>query len=102
MQVRESSPACDFPQLFVWDFRFLSFLLSPVWSYIRNVCCVSTVRSLFSYFALRLVAWGCCLGGSEASSWTRVGLVVGWSGSPLADLVYRMAYPLVRVEFYPN
>ena len=22
--------------------------------------------------------------------------------SPLVDLVYRMAYPLVRVEFYPN
>ena len=26
--------------------------------------------------------------------------MVGWSGSPLDVLVYRMAYPLVRVEFY--
>ena len=25
-----------------------------------------------------------------------------WSGSPLVDLVYRMAYLLVRVDFYPN
>ena len=24
------------------------------------------------------------------------------SGSPLVVLVYRMAYPLVRVDFYPN
>ena len=38
---------------------------------------------------------------SEAS-WDFVRLGGSWSGSLLVDLVYRMAYLLVRVEFYPN
>ena len=59
---------------------------------------LSTYLTCVACIALR----GVLVLGSEAFFLDWAGLVVVWSGSPLDDLVYRMAYPLVRVEFYPN
>ena len=51
---------------------------------------------------MRLFAVGFCFGTSEASFRNLFGLGVSGQVPLLVDLVYRMAYLLVRVELYPN
>ena len=76
-------------------FDFLSFLFCLVWSYISYLHYSSCIY--VSYLALRFAC-----GFLRPSSRDLV-LPGGLrSGSPLVVLVYRMAYLLVRVEFYPN
>ena len=77
--ILRSCPSCR-----VWSGLILDKYLVLKCSYLCYLNCVAS--------RLRL---------SEAS-WDFVRLGGSWSGSPLVDLVYRMAYLLVRVDFYPN
>ena len=78
-------------------FWFLSFLSCLVRSYLGYVDCLDmVVVNLFTSHCASL-ALGSCLGFLRPCSWDLVRLGGLRSGSPLVNLVYRMAYLLVRV-----
>ena len=86
--------------VFLWDFCISIFDSCPfclVWSCLILAQYVVLQCSYLCY----LICAASRLRLSEAS-WDVVRLGGPWSGSLLVDLVYRMAYLLVRVEFYPN
>ena len=85
----------------------LSFLSCLVWSYFRYAFdCVMIVFMLSSYLryscATRIVCEGPLFWVLRPSVRDFVRPGVLWSGSLLGDIFCRMAYPLVKVEFYLN
>ena len=83
-----------------WVFVYLFLISCPsclVWSGLILAICIALVVFMLFYLALRFAC-----GVLRPSSRDLVRLGGFRSGSLLFDLVYRMAYLLVRVDLYPN
>ena len=94
---RESHVARIIP--FYWVFHISILTSCPsclVWSGLIIIICNAVVVVMLFYLALRFACEFLRPFLGTCSAWG------SWSGSLLVDLVYRMAYLLVRVEFYPN